>query len=386
MQRPSHVLDAAMLRVRTGKHYPYKFNVLLGQRNVEFVSGPVQPHVSAKLPHFMRLHKLQGLAVVEPGYDLLHFKNAIPVFHNKPYVMTFEDYLPRVPEDYYNEHVHRFLWNELAKSRCRRIVAQSRYAVRQFTAQNGKMDNFDQVREKLCLIRPAIDVRASAPKPRRPTVNLLFVGEDFLRKGGPAVTRAHEMLKASRVQVETTIISSFRYQQDDYVAPPGEAINQREADRAATSGMRLLGSMPYAQVMDEMAKADFLVLPTLHDTFGFVTIEAMSRGTPVIATDTCAIPEVVEDGRNGWLLPFENDPVIGRWVNLYDVKAKWYPDVYMAAIEKLAAHIHDVVVRWLDEGAEYEALSDAAIQIVRRGFSVTHARDRLEQIYAAAAA
>ena len=77
--------------------------------------------------------------------------------------------------------------------------------------------------------------------------------------------------------------------------------------------MEHLGSVPNARVLELMEEADYFVLPTFHDTFGYVALEALAGGTPVIATDTCALPEVVEHGRSGYLIPFENDADVGRW-------------------------------------------------------------------------
>ena len=48
--------------------------------------------------------------------------------------------------------------------------------------------------------------------------------------------------------------------------------------------------------------ADLLVLNSLEEPFGLVLIEAMSSGTPVLATRVGGIPEIVRDSENGWLV------------------------------------------------------------------------------------
>jgi glycosyltransferase involved in cell wall biosynthesis len=48
--------------------------------------------------------------------------------------------------------------------------------------------------------------------------------------------------------------------------------------------------------------ADLLVLNSHEEPFGLVLVEAMSSGTPVLATRVGGIPEIVKDSVNGWLV------------------------------------------------------------------------------------
>ena len=63
-----------------------------------------------------------------------------------------------------------------------------------------------------------------------------------------------------------------------------------------------LGPMPHDKVLQEMRKADVFIFPSLFEGFGMVITEAMSQGTPVIATDrTCAV-DLIKNGENGWVI------------------------------------------------------------------------------------
>ncbi|HEX7548954.1 MAG TPA: N-acetyl-alpha-D-glucosaminyl L-malate synthase BshA [Candidatus Methylomirabilis sp.] len=52
-----------------------------------------------------------------------------------------------------------------------------------------------------------------------------------------------------------------------------------------------------------LAAADLLLLPSADEAFGLAALEGMSCGVPVIATKVGGVPEVVEDGKSGFLLP-----------------------------------------------------------------------------------
>lgn len=54
------------------------------------------------------------------------------------------------------------------------------------------------------------------------------------------------------------------------------------------------------------ANCDLFCLPSLHETFGLVFIEAMAAKKPVVALKTTAVPEVVRDGTDGFLVEPEN--------------------------------------------------------------------------------
>ena len=56
------------------------------------------------------------------------------------------------------------------------------------------------------------------------------------------------------------------------------------------------------------SKADIFAFPTYNETFGLVLVEAMQFSLPVVSTFEGGIPDVVEDGETGFLVP-QNDAV-----------------------------------------------------------------------------
>lgn len=73
--------------------------------------------------------------------------------------------------------------------------------------------------------------------------------------------------------------------------------------------VNFLGMQPYAVVTDMLARADLFVLPCVHARDGSHDItpnsllEAMAHGLPAVSTNVGAIPEIVEHGTNGMLVP-----------------------------------------------------------------------------------
>jgi len=75
-------------------------------------------------------------------------------------------------------------------------------------------------------------------------------------------------------------------------------------------GVTALGWCDDARVRAELAAADCVVIPSRWEGFGLVALEAMRAGRAVIASDVGGLPEVVENGHTGWLIPPENPAVL----------------------------------------------------------------------------
>jgi glycosyltransferase involved in cell wall biosynthesis len=89
-----------------------------------------------------------------------------------------------------------------------------------------------------------------------------------------------------------------------------EAIVARCRERAIELGLE--GCIEWIGFVDDMeavyARIDLLLHPGVHEGFGRVLIEAMSRGIPVVSVNSGAVAEVVEDGVTGRVVPPDDPP------------------------------------------------------------------------------
>ena len=355
---------------------PPRVNV--GQRDVDFVYA-----------RQTRIQKLGDWAVgfrpvARVNVDLMHLVNQVPIPVTRPYVMSFEDYCPRVPEDlkaqkpWLGRLEHTLAWL-LAQGSCRALMPWSEYARRVSTQQLRAYSFGQTVLDKMTIVPPPVRIRTDRPKSKNAHPKLVFVGREFQRKGGVSVLLAHQRLHDLGVPVETTIISSFGPTPSHYIRIPEKY--QDCSAMLSAAGLTHLSHLGDAEVLRLIDDADYLLLPTLHDSYGYSAAEALGGATPVIASGTAAQPDIVDHGVSGWLLPIEND-AIGKWVWTGRGNEPGYDDGFNDTVASLAYALTDTVLQHCDLGASvYETMSAQALDVARTRMSDAAVRSQFEQIY-----
>jgi len=99
-----------------------------------------------------------------------------------------------------------------------------------------------------------------------------------------------------------------------------------------------MGMCSHTQLAALYASADLFLFPSLTETFGNVTLEALASGTPVLAYDCAAASELVKDTHNGWLVQGE-DPQ--RYV-LKALEITQQP----STLHNARQHTHESIRQW----------------------------------------
>lgn len=85
-----------------------------------------------------------------------------------------------------------------------------------------------------------------------------------------------------------------------------EKLSELIADLGLNESVHLVGRLDRGGVVSHLQHACCFILPSRHEPFGIVVLEAMAARTPVIATAVGGVPEFVIDDVNGRLIPSDN--------------------------------------------------------------------------------
>lgn len=77
----------------------------------------------------------------------------------------------------------------------------------------------------------------------------------------------------------------------------------RDAVQPVAERVHLLGELVRSDALAVLARAELVVLPSLWESFGYVAVEALALGRPVIASAAGGFAEIIEHGVSGWLVP-----------------------------------------------------------------------------------
>lgn len=129
---------------------------------------------------------------------------------------------------------------------------------------------------------------------------LLSVGQLKEKKGFEYLLRACRLLSDRGYSFNCQIVGE---------GPQRNYLEARIRELSLSNLVQLCGALPHQQVIEKFKQASLFVLPAVlapdgdRDGIPNVILEAMTMDLPVVSTVHSAIPEVVEDGVNGLLVP-----------------------------------------------------------------------------------
>lgn len=211
--------------------------------------------------------------------------------------------------------------------------------------------------EKIIIHHTGVDIdgfRYRDPVTNVGKVSFLCVCDFSPKKGVPVLIEAMAKVYKKYPQVTLRIVGTPKRRG----MPIKRQVEKIIVDKGLQNVVDLAGAVNYYGLPEEYAKADIFVLSSQTDKEGnkegmpATIMEAMATGLPVVSTRHAGIPELVLDGRTGYLVP-EGD------------------------VDQLA----DRMCKLLEERHTWKAISLTGRKMIERWFNTEIQKRKLEKIY-----
>ncbi len=130
--------------------------------------------------------------------------------------------------------------------------------------------------------------------PEDPLKTVIYAGVLSPLKGVSCLIRAMSRVVAEEPRAHLTLIGD---------GPLRARLEQEAATAGLNERAHFLGPLSQIELRHRLHEASLLVLPSLSEGLGRVVLEAMACGLPVVASNVGGIPDLLNDGSTGFLVP-----------------------------------------------------------------------------------
>ena len=160
-------------------------------------------------------------------------------------------------------------------------------------ARNSIVEDYGIPKEKVTVVGRGVNFESMPEvslKEHQKDYTFLFIGKDFYRKGGDLLLESFKEVHKQYPQTKLILITK---------KPDSQPSDLPGVEWVAPTWER-------SEIKNYYRQADLFVLPSRMETWGDVLLEAMAHGLPCIGVDCDAMPEIIQDGKTGWIIPGED--------------------------------------------------------------------------------
>lgn len=319
-----------------------------------------------------------------PTADVIHTVSGLIPIVPKPWITSIS--MPSsffgLKDDWHESRRRLWTLRKILRSKnCRRVTCFSKSTLSGLEAVLGPSEN-KSIEKKLDVLYPAIDAGKSVPKQNRQDgkFRILFIGNHFFDKGGRELHRAVARLsKRYDVQLDLVTDAPPHHQSalKDYMS-----CHKEEWVRWHVPGLSR------KRLMEEFyPSSDVFVMCSYMEVFGFVFLEAMASGLPIIGANVYAQREIVSEGENGYLIdvpvsPFEGSPQLRT-----PRSVQRYRQVILneSIFDPVVAQLTDRLTTLIEDKSTRTKMSRESVMMTTEGrFGLSMRNKQLKEIYSEA--
>jgi glycosyltransferase involved in cell wall biosynthesis len=120
-----------------------------------------------------------------------------------------------------------------------------------------------------------------------------------------------------------------------------------------------LNKRPQRELPKEYAWADVFVFPTIQDGYAVVLAQASAAALPILTTANCCGPDLIREGRTGWILPIRDPETLLNQLRWCDSHREELAEMVTAAYSEFRTR------DWSDVAADFENLCKAELEALQ---------------------
>jgi glycosyltransferase involved in cell wall biosynthesis len=160
---------------------------------------------------------------------------------------------------------------------------------------------------KMRLVPSGVNTEIFVPKETRSRgiPRILFVGRFSLGKGVPYLIKAADILR-KKYDFRLLLVGGTRFDNGYFTSI------SMIRELGLGDIVEVMPPVPHSRLPEIYSSHDVSVLPSEKEALGKVLLESMSCGRPVISTRSGGITDIVNDGKNGLLVPPRNPQALAE--------------------------------------------------------------------------
>ncbi|MEK6917448.1 MAG: glycosyltransferase family 4 protein [Nanoarchaeota archaeon] len=280
-------------------------------------------------------------------FDLIHCAHCLSKNLDKPWVADFESWWQMWISGRDSIRGRDKVLEILKRKECKKILTWTPAAKVEIEKK------FPEIKNKLEVVTFAMPFRKIKKKNKKEKV-LLFVSRYFFHKGGLHALEVFDRITKQEKNVRAILVSDVP-----------ENIKEKYS---LNKKIQIHGLMSSSKIIKEIfPMADIFVYPGYSDTFGFVFVEALSFGLPIVTVEGFSRNFIVKDGETGFIIKKDAEIEI-------EALGKKEEIIVQRMVEKTLTILKDEKLR--------RKMSQNCIEEVKNGkFSIKERNSKLKKIY-----
>ena len=337
----------------------YHFNLPKGDHNSNLTRR--KRGIISLVQRYLQIPRISKISN-DSKYDLIHSTRGILITNKKSWIVDLESGAAFAGLDWISLKkpiMKKIIRKYLSSPYCKKIIPQSE-AAKKTLLENIDCSGFEHKIETLYLAYHTTKLK----RKESDVFRISFIGRGYFEKGGHDLQQAFKILDKKypgKIQLKMKCKVPQEY-------------------RLEMPNVKYLEQIPDPKKFYEeiFGDCDLYVQPTTIDSFGVSILEAMSTGLPIVCTDDFTLPELVEDGYNGFTVksPTNWYPHLRRGEGeLYKTESqKDHPETVKELVEKISILIENPELR--------KKMGENSFKLVDSGkFSIKERNKKLRRIY-----